>query len=65
MADYRPRVCRMAVYRLAKSRKENCCPSAPHGEIPPENSPQLAPARMLAQCACANGIAHIPAAARD
>lgn len=71
MADYRPRVSHMAVYRPAKSRSIIPPESAPHGEslpesvlhgeIPLENSPRLAPACMLAQRA--NGIAHIPAAA--
>lgn len=74
MADYRPRAPRMADYRPAKSRSiippesaphgESLPESAPHGEIPPENSPRLASACMLAQRACVNGIAHIPAAAR-
>lgn len=74
MADYRPRVSHMADYRPAKScsvippeddpHGESLPESVLHGEIPPENSPQLASACMLAQRACVNGIAHIPVVAR-
>ena len=59
MADYRPRAPRMADYRPAKScsvippegapHGESLPESVLHGEIPPENSPRLASACMLAQ----------------